>query len=279
MPNQTNPQQPATNSQSLQNQGTAQPGSGASQWDPNGKASAWWFLIGVVPFGNLIAIIYVLMSESKKKIFSLLYLIGFLGPLIVFVIVKDEDHKLGDLSIKLAVGNILSSIVLIIAVVLGALFSLGVFSGGTSLARASCIGEPGFMCTAPVMGTSGQLSMTFGQVTGTTIYNVMISCAATSTSAGLPSTGTSSSFEAIEPSGAATTDTSILGSSTTALSLPNGQEVQITGLTCYGSNGAPASAPVGTSYSGYLWINYTTSASPPYSWTTTKFATLTLKVS
>jgi hypothetical protein len=56
--------------------------------------------------------------------------------------------------------------ILIIAVVLGALFSLGVFNGGGTLGTA-CIGSSGFLCTGlSYSHTSGNLIVTIGQSTG-----------------------------------------------------------------------------------------------------------------
>jgi hypothetical protein len=57
--------------------------------------------------------------------------------------------------------------ILIIALVLGALYSLGIFSG-TSFAAPSCVASSGFYCQSQTyhQGT-GVVSFTFGQATGT----------------------------------------------------------------------------------------------------------------
>ena len=83
--------------------------------------------------------------------------------------------------------------ILIIAVVLGALFSLGLFSG-TTLLGTSCIGTPGWLCNSPILShTTGTLSFTLGQNNGYQIGNIMIACAAASNTLGLPvATGTAS---------------------------------------------------------------------------------------
>ena len=52
--------------------------------------------------------------------------------------------------------------ILIIAVVLGALFQLGVFNS-TSLLGSACIAQSGFYCSNPVLSTSGVLTVTVGQ--------------------------------------------------------------------------------------------------------------------
>ena len=178
--------------------------------------------------------------------------------------------------------------ILIIAVVLGALFSLGVFSGGATLGTA-CVAQSGFLCQSPiVLGTNGNVSFIFGQSTGATIYNVGLACAATSTSAaGLPN-----------PPGAMVYIDGVTGKANTlvagngntmvaanSLTLISGATVTVSGLTCYGSTAnALRSQVIGTAFSGSLYMNYTTgSGSPTVSsgtnpWLTQKVAIVTLKV-
>ena len=55
--------------------------------------------------------------------------------------------------------------ILIIAVVLVALFSLGVFSGGVGLSNA-CIAQSGFLCESPLLH-GASFTLTVGQSTGT----------------------------------------------------------------------------------------------------------------
>ena len=57
--------------------------------------------------------------------------------------------------------------ILIIAIVLAALFSLGVFGGGLGLPNA-CVAQSGFSCSSPVYGhATGNILVTIGQNTGT----------------------------------------------------------------------------------------------------------------
>jgi len=92
-------------------------------WDPKAKASNWWYLAGVAySIGWIIALIYVLVSNSKKKWFSLLYIITFIGPAIVYFVAKDEDQKLADLSKKLFIGSIALILIIIILLVLVGFF-------------------------------------------------------------------------------------------------------------------------------------------------------------
>ena len=53
--------------------------------------------------------------------------------------------------------------ILVIAVVLGALFQLGVFSGANLLGN-SCAASSGFLCKNYAMNTAGALNFTFGYV-------------------------------------------------------------------------------------------------------------------
>ncbi len=56
--------------------------------------------------------------------------------------------------------------ILIIAIVLAALFSLGVFGGGLGLPNA-CVAQSGFSCSSPVYGhATGNILVTIGQNTG-----------------------------------------------------------------------------------------------------------------
>ncbi|MEM0154846.1 MAG: hypothetical protein QW814_03385, partial [Methanothrix sp.] len=60
--------------------------------------------------------------------------------------------------------------ILIIAIVLAALFSLGIFSS-SSFTGTTCIASSGFICASPVW-TGGVLHVTLGQSTGTSWSDV-----------------------------------------------------------------------------------------------------------
>jgi len=146
--------------------------------------------------------------------------------------------------------------ILIIAVVLGALFSLGVFNSGALLGN-SCVAGPGYLCSSPIMDVNGNFMMTFGQSTGSAIYNVGMACAATSTSTGLPSPATSMMY--LTAAGAAN-GLPANAPATGLLSLMNGQTVSVSGVKCYNSAGTAlmlATSPIGTAFSGSIWINFT----------------------
>jgi len=146
--------------------------------------------------------------------------------------------------------------ILIIAVVLGALFSLGVFSG-TSLLGTTCIASPGFLCQNPILSTSGTLIATIGQENGYTIYDAYFYVSPQSS--GVNSVGFPTSAHTCSPSGT---------------TLSSGQTVTI---SC--PNVLPSPSPIGTSFSGYIWLRYIISTSGGSATITQKIATVIVKVS
>lgn len=146
--------------------------------------------------------------------------------------------------------------ILIVAVSLGTLYDLGIFNG-SSLAGQSCVAAPGYYCQNLALPISGYISFTFGQESGSKIFNIEMACGATSGSGGYPSNSASWSF--ILTNGLAT---NVINDANlnNAIDLNTAQTVQVSGLQCYG----PASTPetnlvIGATYSGYVWLNYTTS--------------------
>ncbi len=175
--------------------------------------------------------------------------------------------------------------VLIIAVVLVGLFKLGVFSGIYS--GGSCIASSGFLCGSVAMlaGTAegGNLSFTFGQSTGQTIYNVGIGCAAAKTTSGLPSTTTNAnSIVYLGPTGAATWN-SAAPPFNGVLAITSGSQVTVSGLKCFGTNAnAIADPSIGTQFTGALFVNYTLNSGSPGSTNpmiNAQFASVTLSTS
>jgi hypothetical protein len=173
--------------------------------------------------------------------------------------------------------------ILIIAVVLAVLFSLGIFGGG-NLLGTSCLGSPGYSCQSPLLNSAGFLSFTLGQSTGSTLYNVQLACASTAASSGLPYDANSltNPFQGVN----AVSGTAIPAVITGLLTLSSGQTSQVSNVVCYNAAGSPIDVSpndaLGTSFSGTLYVNYTTGSSPPSAasnpWQTAKLATLTIKV-
>ena len=131
--------------------------------------------------------------------------------------------------------------ILIIAVVLGALFSLGVFSG-SSLLGTSCVASSGYLCSGLVYNhTNNQITATIGQSTGATYYGVAIAYApqGTATTSGIPSI----SFSAIS----GLSNNTLMSGQTVSVSLPAS---------------SASSVAVGTTTAGSIWLAYSTSDPP-----------------
>jgi len=143
--------------------------------------------------------------------------------------------------------------ILIIAVVLGALFSLGVFSGA-SLLGTTCIASSGYLCTSLVLH-GGTLSFTFGQSTGVNwvAANVFF----------LPS---GSAAPSSVPSGCVESYSSGINSGQTVL-------VSLSG-TC---GNTPLPTTIGGTIAGSVWAEYQTASGGAQYFT--QVATLTAKAS
>jgi len=113
--------------------------------------------------------------------------------------------------------------ILVIAVVLGALYSLGIFNGANFLG-GSCVAAPGYLCTNPTLGTGGILSFTFGYQ-GPNVTIVGFAC---TNSSAAPSTFIASGSSSLLP----------------------GQEESVSTLCPI------PSTELGTRFSGYLWVEY-----------------------
>jgi hypothetical protein len=159
--------------------------------------------------------------------------------------------------------------ILIIAVVLGALFSLGVFSGSNLLGNA-CVAGSGYLCKSPFFnhGNAG-IQLVVGQNTGTTwsSSNFIFVPEGTPTNAGtgLP---TSLTFNVLGTAGQANTTYGGAGAG-----LISGQTVTI----WLPVNGVTAPVTVGTPATGAIWVEYTTSgnAAPQYA----QLASINIKAS
>ncbi|MEM3841229.1 MAG: hypothetical protein QXN59_00845 [Candidatus Micrarchaeaceae archaeon] len=171
--------------------------------------------------------------------------------------------------------------ILIIAVVLAALFALGVFSGA-SLLGTSCVASSGYTCTNPVMNTAGILTINFGQSTGVTLYDLNFACAATSNSTGLPFLGTSLTYNSATTSNGLPVQYSFIAPVATS-----GQTFTGVSTECYSTtgsavgNGGPVpstAAPLGTAFSGSLYLAYNATSPNGKPNQFSKFATITIKV-
>ncbi|MCL5427669.1 MAG: YncE family protein [Candidatus Marsarchaeota archaeon] len=121
-------------------------------------------------------------------------------------------------------------LIITVSIVLVVLFDLNVFQG-KSILPAECLAQSGFLCTNPVLNTTGSLLITFGQSLGTSISITGLACASNSSEPGSFMAPTGSEAESIGP----------------------GAETRLTFLCPLASN------TVGASFSGTLWIQYTKS--------------------
>jgi hypothetical protein len=173
--------------------------------------------------------------------------------------------------------------ILIIAVVLAALFSLNVFNSGAQLGT-SCIGQPGYSCSSPVISQNGALSFTLGQGSGFTAYSAYLACVSGSNT--LPPG--SIAYYPFNQNGLVQSSSYQGGTSLTTQealypsnNIANGGSISIQNLQCYPGPGVPTSgmlSPIGSSFTGTVWMAWGT-GSP---WTQvqyTKIATISVKSS
>ena len=138
--------------------------------------------------------------------------------------------------------------ILIIAVVLGALFSLGVFSS-SSLLGTSCLALSGYYCSTPVLShVNGALVVTIGQATGATYSSVTAYAVRSGTT-----------FSTSDPS-------NVIGT------LVSGQTTPVT----FTLNGGSANYSIGTTFTGYIYLVYSL---PSSTGLTSEIATVSVKAS
>ncbi len=144
----------------------------------------------------------------------------------------------------------------IVFTALAGLFALGTFSGSSTLST-SCIATSGYLCQNPVLSASNnRLTFTFGQATGATIYNAVLYVAPISSGInayGFPTQVSSYSIG----------------------TLKNGQTITATFYPISSLLSSPLSK--GALFSGYVWLNYSTTPSGPT--TSAKVATLIVHAS
>ena len=121
--------------------------------------------------------------------------------------------------------------ILIVAVVLGVLYNLGVFNG-TAFLGTSCIAASGFYCANPTLSTGGVLTVTIGQATGTTLNNAYLYFVPSGTG-----------FSTSDPSASIGT-------------LNSGQQVTVS-IPLPAGSPYPAAYTLGTPISGYLYLQFT----------------------
>jgi hypothetical protein len=158
--------------------------------------------------------------------------------------------------------------ILIIAIVMVALFTLGVF-GNTGGLGTSCIAAPGYLCQNPVLAHgTGVLTFTFGQNTGSTHYTpiiVVTNQANTLNANGFPS------GNSIGTPVTGAQDTSLVIASNV---FPSGSTASVS--VTLDSTQLPSNT-AGSRFTGYIWEAYNTgSLNGPINYA--KVATILVKV-
>ncbi len=155
--------------------------------------------------------------------------------------------------------------ILIIAIVLAALFSLGVFSSSSFLGT-TCVASSGYLCQSPLLH-AGSLTFTFGQSTGTSWTSADVFFIASGSAAPTYSTmpAASGCFDVVS-GGLASGQTTTVTANAPA---PGGSST-----TC----GTTFVTTAGTSYSGSVWVAFQT-ASTSSDVLLSQVATMTLKSS
>ncbi len=164
--------------------------------------------------------------------------------------------------------------ILIVAVVLAALFELGVFNG---LGGAqACIAQAGFICKNPIY-TASSITFTFGQTNGRDYYGNWVFVAAQGEA--LNSSGI--------PVNLTCTQTGCANAVTVGLPGPDGVRALVPGQTVtvvfpanvFPAGAVPSNPPIGTQFAGYVWFGYCTAQPCPAPTSFSKVATLTVRSS
>ena len=118
-------------------------------WDTSKKASKIWIILGFIGIGQLIALIYSLVSKNDKdRILGVLFILGWLGDIIIYFLEKDKDKYIASMALYLLIGEI---VVIIVAVLL---FSVGLFNPSSSITFTSSGFSP-FVASAAVCNSNG----------------------------------------------------------------------------------------------------------------------------
>jgi hypothetical protein len=159
-------------------------------------------------------------------------------------------------------------IVVIMAIIIGAMFELGLFNTSSS-SQSVCRTASSYLCQNVTMNSSGRVSLSLGQVVLGEMYNVGLSCAAKSTLAGEPFAN-GAAFMYVAGDGD-------MVNSPAGTPLSSGSVLTIHNLACFDANGnmITSNANAGQYFSEVLWLNWTEQPSAPGAhnpWLTTKFA-------
>jgi hypothetical protein len=69
-------------------------------WSIKQKSSKIWILLGFIGVGQLVALIYSLVSKKDSdRVFGVLFILGWLGDIIIYFIEKDKDKHLSSMAL------------------------------------------------------------------------------------------------------------------------------------------------------------------------------------
>jgi uncharacterized protein (UPF0333 family) len=160
---------------------------------------------------------------------------------------------------------------IIIAAAIYIVMSSGIFN--PTIIPENCVPSPSFVCDSYGINSTGAMVIKLSQATGGTINVTGVACAvnSNSTNENLPETGN------INVLGYAGDPSSYPSNTFTA----NGVLIYSDGYGvlnayCYATNGKIDAQPLGNSFTGYIFINYTTTGLPSQH-TLIKVASVTMK--
>ncbi len=171
---------------------------------------------------------------------------------------------------------------LVVLILILALFGIGLFTAPTS--GSNCAATEDYSCSQLVLAKAGSdnisLSFVFGQNTGAPIFNIGMACSASATAGGLPNPA-SNTFAAqntivyLNSNGIATANgiAGGVGAVVDPLDMASGATITVSDLMCYDAaadaGGAvglaitPTTAPVGSLFTGTIYMNYTVNGGAP----------------
>ena len=118
-------------------------------WDTSKKASKLWILLGFIGIGQLIALIYSLVSKNDKdRVFGILFILGWLGDIIIYFLEKDKDKYLASMALYLLIGEVVMIVVALLV------FSIGLFVPSSSVSIVTTGFSP-FLASAVTCNNSG----------------------------------------------------------------------------------------------------------------------------
>ncbi|MCL5679819.1 MAG: hypothetical protein M1465_00550 [Candidatus Marsarchaeota archaeon] len=160
---------------------------------------------------------------------------------------------------------------IIIAAAVYIIMSSGIFN--PTIVPSNCVPSPSFVCDSYGINSTGAMIIKLSQATGGTINVTGVACAVNSnaTDENLPETG---NINILGYSGDPGSYPSNTFTSNGVLIYSDGYGVL--NAYCYDTNGGIDAQPLGNSFTGYIFINYTTTGLPSQH-TLIKVASVTMK--